>query len=483
MKNLKYTLSIIACFFLLNHSFAQTFNLDVEKGYGSGIYSAGDTIHVFSRALMTYEIFSHWTSSDSEIEIVHNEDEWRMVLIMPEKDLTLTANFITLESDFIQYEEIASIETMRPVYIAKHDEAIASVFVFHGTGGKASNWIGQKEEQRFALVKEIYHAGFNVIITESEESTSGIDLDVDGKIKFHALPIDTFNGIDYLNMQTIMDTLSLRGWLKRDKIMALGMSSGGAFSGTFGFIFDAMASVIYCAASQPAVIQFTDTPMLFCIMPNDETIGPEGNQRALENSNILADRNICSRFYENDIHPIYPEFFERIGLDFTQSNGVYNDLDVNGYLDENAFIVGLINDIENDVMDNPQNWPNIVQLSGQEQNAVGGLIRLAYGGHRLYANHNKKTIDFLKRQCETTSVENPDLSIRNLLVYPNPTQNKIYLNNSFKGSIFNIRNQVGQLIKNGKVESDYINLDINPGLYFLTIEDGTQIKKTSFVVY
>jgi hypothetical protein len=47
MKNL--TLAIGALF-LTTSIFAQTFNLTVNNGYGSGTYQAGDTVHIWSFA-------------------------------------------------------------------------------------------------------------------------------------------------------------------------------------------------------------------------------------------------------------------------------------------------------------------------------------------------------------------------------------------------------------------------------------------------
>ena len=47
---------------------------------------------------------------------------------------------------------------------------------------------------------------FGIIITESEESTTGIDANADGKIRWLVTPADSVNNIDYANIKIITDT-------------------------------------------------------------------------------------------------------------------------------------------------------------------------------------------------------------------------------------------------------------------------------------
>ena len=71
------------------------------------------------------------------------------------------------------------------------------IFFFHGTGGQASGWIGQRKDQNYALVKECFAAGYGVLITESEESTLGRDLNGDDKIRWQSFPLNYNTNIEY----------------------------------------------------------------------------------------------------------------------------------------------------------------------------------------------------------------------------------------------------------------------------------------------
>src|SRR5690349_2513382 len=67
-----------------------SFRVTVTNGYGSGLYKAGDTVHIFCSALAGNQVFSSW--SGSEVSLLNAADEWHTWFIMPEKSIGITAN-------------------------------------------------------------------------------------------------------------------------------------------------------------------------------------------------------------------------------------------------------------------------------------------------------------------------------------------------------------------------------------------------------
>ncbi|MEN0047646.1 MAG: hypothetical protein AAF806_11360 [Bacteroidota bacterium] len=372
-----------------------TFKLTVENGYGSGTYKVGDTVHIFAREEAQFELFDNWTFSVADIQFLADEGEWRNQFIMPASDLTCTANFASLDPDFLQFEEIQAAEHKKPVYYAFPENHKGTVFVFHGTGGSTRGWITPNKDQSYALVKDLYHAGFGVVITESEESTLRRDLNGDGKLRWQGYPIDPVRNIDYRNMEIIIRTFEDRGVLNRNNIHTIGMSNGGSFSGTFSFFFDAKTSVIYQAGSQQFIAKNTNAATLFCMMPNDDIIQTDGNEDALAHHNILKTRGIRSEYFMNVPYPVYSAYFQRVGIDAVISEAIFEELKTNQVIDNQNFLQFSLEELQEQIQRNPSSWSVLSGLSTRNLIDAVGLLDVAYGGHQFYSNHNKRTINFL----------------------------------------------------------------------------------------
>lgn len=66
-----------------------------------------------------------------------------------------------------------------------------------------------------------------------------------------------------------------------------------------------------------------------------------------------------------------------------------------------------------------------------------------------------------------------DLSSNELSIFPNPAQDVINVAN-FTGKTYSIYNQNGALIKSGSTNAQISVSDLNPGLYFLSVDNKTQ---------
>jgi len=113
------------------------FNVSVSNGYSLGRYKAGDTIYVYSRALTEFEVFESWVINNSNIEFIEDPSEWKFSFIMPDENVSLEANISNLSSNFLLFESIELSNSVKPIFSAFPENAIGTVFIFHGTGGSA----------------------------------------------------------------------------------------------------------------------------------------------------------------------------------------------------------------------------------------------------------------------------------------------------------------------------------------------------------
>lgn len=79
----------------------------------------------------------------------------------------------------------------------------------------------------------------------------------------------------------------------------------------------------------------------------------------------------------------------------------------------------------------------------------------------------------------TASVENFEMN--QITVYPNPTTSYIKVEN-MENTDYKIMNAAGEIVKNGKLNSDTIQVDaLDNGMYFLFLNDGEKIFKSQFI--
>ncbi|MFK7971827.1 MAG: T9SS type A sorting domain-containing protein, partial [Bacteroidia bacterium] len=446
----------------------QRHQLTITDGYGSGMYAAGDTAYVFSRELAANEVFLDWNTSVPSLNIIADPQEWRMAFVMPAHDVSLRANFDTIPSSYLQYRELVLAGGLKPMYYAFPANHRGTVFIFHGTGGDATGWLGP---QRDPIIKELYYEGFGVVITESEESSRKQDLNGDNKIRWQGYPVDSVANIDYANMKNVMDTLEAEGLLDRSELYALGMSNGGSFTGTFSTLFGAKAGVIYCASSQRIIAQTTQTHLQFCMMPRDSTIGKQGNDDGFTFHTTIKNRGLCSDYFMNIPFPIYPEYFQRIGIPANASNTAYQELQTNLMLDSKGFLLKSDTEIQQDIQQNPANWPLLGSASATNLDALLGLLKEAYAGHKFFTNHNKRSIAFLKDPCATSTYLEPVSQKADIRLFPNPAiNNQVFVQGVNPPFQLGVYDQMGRLLLSEKSHNTAkVTLPEGEGLFFISI--------------
>lgn len=141
---------------------AQVYNLSVIGGYGSGNYQVGDTVHVWSEAYDSTRTFLHWSG---DTQFVERPNEWHSTVIMPSQNISITSNIANIPSYTIGYEQIMGANNLKNVYYCFPSNLKGIIYLFHGTGGSASNWINTVEYRSF--VNATIADRYGIIVTEA----------------------------------------------------------------------------------------------------------------------------------------------------------------------------------------------------------------------------------------------------------------------------------------------------------------------------
>lgn len=371
------------------------YTVTVIDGWGGGAYRAGDTVHLFSRALSRREVFTKWTSS-ADI-FLERPSEWHTTYVMPEADVDLVAKIDTIPAFSITEEMIRGVARPKRVFHILPPNLRGVVFLYHGTGGSALAWQPGAQEN-FALVKDMVAAGLGVVVTESEETTAEEDLDGDGKIRWNVAPPVLSASIDYGNLRAILDTLINRSVITSDTpLFGVGMSNGGSFSISCALALGMKAAVSYCASGRKNHMPLVNIPVLWLMAQNDdnENVGQAGNQEAIEMAEYLRQRGVRSEAIIRRPYPLYPEIFTRNGASVDNSRAMVSDLRRGGHLDERGFLIRTSDSVAVAVTSNPTAYPaifNQTEVAGRE---IINTLEAANAEHNFFADLNKYTIDWL----------------------------------------------------------------------------------------
>jgi len=371
----------------------------VTNGYGSGTYKVGDTVHIFSVAISDNQLFDTWTSTDAAL--LNGKDEWHTWFIMPAKNVSFAAGIKTITPLTVTLEQIMGRDRLKPVYYFFPAGHKGFVYLLHGSGGTAQNLVSNFEWKQ--LMKDLVANNFGFIITESEESTTSIDVNGDGKIRWGTLPMDSVTNIDYANIKIITDNFYTRGLTDRSKLRySIGMSNGGNYSSYLSSLFKYKAGISYCAPSGTPVALTTTTPFQFSMakFDNNENVGQPGNANALENSQTITNRGICSKYLMQQHSPIYAERFARKGdISIAKSTALFNELKSKGYLTNRNYFIGYSDALIATYQANPTSFPELNSLTILQKLTYAEQIDLAVSDHQMYSDYNRAALKFLNTQC------------------------------------------------------------------------------------
>ena len=371
----------------------------VTNGYGSGKYKVGDTVHIFSVAYSDNQLFDTWSSADASL--LNGKDEWHTWFIAPAKNVSFTGSIKNITAVTLNFEQIMGKDRLKPVYYFFPAGHKGFVLLLHGTGGTAQHFVNSYEYKQ--LIKDLANDNFGVIVTEAEESTTGVDANGDGKIRWNNIPWDSTTNVDFANIKIITDVFYTRGITNRSKFRySAGMSNGGNFSASLSTMYSYKAGVSYCAPSGNPIATTSNIPFQFCMarFDNNENVGPTGNANALTNSQTLTSRGICSKYYMQEHSPLYPERFARKGdITIAKSTSVFNELKSKGFLNSKNYFIGFSDALTTAYQANPTSFPELNSLNILQRLTVIEQIDLAVADHQMYSDYNRATLKFLNTQC------------------------------------------------------------------------------------
>jgi len=463
---------------------AQTYTLTVNNGYGSGNYSAGDTVNIWAKEFPTNTVYDKWTGDISNLAM---PAEWHTTVVMPASNVNVTANFKTFTPFTIAFDSIQGQVIKKPVYSYFPANYYGVIYFFHGTGGHASNWINSLEYRQ--MINQAVADSFAFIVTEADEATTGIDANGDGKLRWSTYPLDSVTNVDMANIKIITDTFINRGYMNRStKRFSIGMSNGGAYSASCSYLFGFNAGISYCAQGLVPVFAASTVPFQFCMAKYDanDNVGPVGNANALSNANQLKSRGICSRYYLHDRSPVYPERFMRIsGVTLAKSQGVLNDLVSNGMVDANHYLTLLPDTIVSRYLAAPSLFPGFNALTPLQRSEIPSQIKATYADHQFYSDYNALSMRFLKDPCDSAAkIPNGMFKIMSPSIFsfsPNPVDNELMLDVSASNFYVEIINALGRICLKS-VNQKQINVsELSEGFYLLRYREGAQVISRRFI--
>jgi hypothetical protein len=468
MKNLTLAIGVI---FLTTSVFAQTFNLTVNNGYGSGTYQAGDTVHIWSVAYDSTKTFGQWTG---DVASLHRPKEWHTILTMPSQNISVTAVIDNMPAYSITYELMQGLNNPFNVYYYFPPNPIGIVYLFHGTGGSAENFIYGVENRSFT--NAAIARGYAVVSMDAEEVTLNQDIDGDGGRRFMTQPIDTINNVDYRNIKKITVEFINRGWITASTPrFSIGMSAGSNFSAAVSYIWN-FTGVGYCSRAQNTGFDVRLSPFAYRLARYDDNPSynyPIGLQQAMANVAELQSRGICNDLYENDRQPIYPERFARVpGISVANSILIFDELVANNQIDVDGYALNS-SLIQTNVTANPSAYPTIVSFINNGITGMVSQIGASNAEHSFYSDYNAATLDFFADPCGlSVGLENIENKNQKLVVFPNPFENKISIKGAIGTENYFLTNMFGQTIWSGTQIQQQDFSYLTNGIYFLTVTEN-----------
>lgn len=464
----------------------QSYTLAITQGYGNGVYSKGDSIHVWADPAETNHVFTHWSGNGAAYLI--NNDEWHSQLIIPENEtdenIFLTANYEELVvADFGQFnwmlwgeleEDGTFFPTEKLIDYAYPLNPKALVFLIHGTGGNSSSWVDRYD--RRSIIKDLVHNGYAVFALNSNETTLG-DQNEDGKIRWQTDPFrqDTSTNIDFKNVIDTRDKIFDELDFSELPVFMLGGSNGANFSDYATAALDFKASCHMTGNGITAIFENHPNlkPIIWIQSINDNNSSADSS-KARANYDVLIDQGITTEWHWLNRSPVHPFRFERSRnvIDSELSMELFTQLQNQQLLDENNYLNVLhLN------ADFPfESFYNSVELTNLQQRDFEDQLNVVNADHGANGDFNKTIIRFFNNCLLINSTEGiQEVELNTISIYPNPSMDFVNISSSKKESIkYKIFTSDGTLVleKDQLSETHSIDIsDLTTGLYFVKTEN------------
>lgn len=485
MKTITLTLFILQLF-LARNAYSQTFNLTVSGGYGSGTYSEGDTVHVWSRAVFGDSVFVGWVGSG--VQYLTFADEWHTTLIVP---AGTGAGALGLEAKFDVIPEGSRIDSTdyflfginngnelrveKRVLFAIPPEPKGLVFLLHGTNGSGRSFFDKYD--RFSIVKDLLYNGYAAVALDANEQTLG-DQNGDDKLRWYALNASTANAdnnIDIKNIAALRDSMIADFSLPADIVsFSLGMSNGAVFSDICAAALGFNASAHVTAKGRTGTYLRDDiTPVIWIMSENDQNENAD-NDGAYSNYTLMSNRQ-KTEWHWFRRSPAYPQRFVRSLNDISpaQSDSVFQRLKDGGYLRDDNFLTYLRTDSI------PVSFLNGLRFTRSQVIDIFLQLRMINAEHVLHSDFSKNIIRFFDETLMPTAVHSPAATFPekfSITAWPNPFRETTTIaidnpvNSRFTLTLYNL---LGQAVRRFEdVSGSRFRIErhgLANGVYFLQI--------------
>lgn len=485
-----YYLPLFCTIFLWGtvESIAQTVSLTVVNGYGSGNYSIGDTVHIWSAEIPDDSVFAGWETLSTSIVIIRPK-EWHTTVIMPQSSAVVRAKF--RYSKPLQFDETTFhiMGTERNVWFAFPENLHGLITLHHFTNGTGKLWTSRTEYRQFCHAA--FDAGYGLLAYNADEVERG-DQDADGLKQWKALPIDVQQNPDHQITRLLLDTLMRRGIISSTTpLYAIGMSVGGGYAIDVGYALQFQAWANFCSGGSPVICQYTTVPGLLCPAEfdanRDEDIG--GNTiKAFENYKILQERGVPSEYMPNIRHPLYPERFARVkGISKQESRKLFSELEMRGCVDAKKRPIFNADSIELAIR-YTNLFPEFSRLNEYIWKEVLYQYRVAFADHEFHADFTAAILDFFGQFQHPNNVATHLYAIQGIRLFPHPASHTLHIQLPEEKIILRLRctDMLGINIPIPEIitrntQATVAVQDLPAGMYYLHIETTSGIESQLFI--
>jgi hypothetical protein len=374
------------------------YKVQVSGGSGSGSYSPGETVYVWS-GVKSGQVSTSW---GGQAQLLQSPKEWATSFIMPWRDVSLSVQQTALELQFNVKPFKGATDRVKQVRYFFPANMRGVVFLNHGTGG-SSDFVEKMEARAVALA--FIQKGYGVISPEAEEAVAG-DLNGDGKLRWN-LGMERSN-VDLRNLEMLLRDFETEGQLKSGiPRFSIGMSNGGAFSIFLGAIatspiasffprlkFRAVTS--YCADGSGTMQYQTQTPTAWYMCGNDDNV-EVSNSEARNNHYSLWLRGVRTQYAEHPATPLYGERFTRIsGISTELSRSLASEFRAAGFVNADGFFKMPTDMIVEEISKQTNIFPVFSGLSSEQKREVRSQIQTMQAEHSMYSDFAQRNIDFFE---------------------------------------------------------------------------------------
>tara|TARA_Y100000766_G_C18915292_1_gene610873 strand:- start:3881 stop:5359 length:1479 start_codon:yes stop_codon:yes gene_type:complete len=471
---------------------SQLFNLNITEGFGSGTYTKGDTVFIWSNPKYNSSTFNQWQGSATKYMLEGNE--WMTRIVVPKSDtissINASASFHNLSSNVnIGFQKIllpgvddkVFKQNFKEVYYQIPKNPSGIIFCFHGTNGSGRSFKTHFEKNSF--FKSGAKRNYIMIATDANEQTNG-DQDDDGKFGWqisNPLTDDESDNIDIKVIKALRDAFIKQHNLPFNlPTFSVGVSNGADFADlcAAALNFKASANISGNGLKDLYEKRSNAAPVIFVQSSNKQNESSK-YERTYDNYKSLVNRGICSKFYGQITTPVYSERFIRttvLMVSKENSDSIFQRIKRHPTLRDsiNRILIAQSTEL-------PENLFKNLEVSSKSILDYKNQIKKMNVDHKFSSHFNNRILDFFDSQLKNINSTLVNTKKPNVKIYPNPTSSNFHVTNTGIKTSVSVLSASGELIYEVAGTSE---IDMKPfpnGVYFIKMVDSERTTEKIFV--